>query len=1055
MADEVAKLGFDIDTQALLAAALAAEKAALAIGKVGQETEKTNNKTKEAKGPLDQFGQSANTITGHIQNLAARLGPQGGLAGHLNTLATSLPRVGSMLGSVGVAAAAAVGVVTALGAGYVALNFAVADAQDRHDVFVQRLRNALGDVRSANQALDGLRAMAAETGSGFQTLSEMFLRMARNADALGATNAQLLQLTETVSKLGIISGASQGELQSGMMQLGQALASGRLNGDELRSVMEQLPALARAIADGLGVSVGRLREMGAGGELTGQKVMGALLSQTQRVRAEFATLPDTVERAMQRSADATERLEQALARRIAASEFVRSLVNVFTGLKNQLAAAIDLPSLDQQIAALERRAIAIRQNAQAVAQLDATASTLGYGPESSRSPQQELDDLRNLSEQRRRLTQIASAEAERVARAPITAALEAARQADELGAKQRRLAETAATLRTGMDALNRAYGEGRVNRQDYIRDSQIISQGFQQVTQDIDDALGPLELFRRSIADLTAAQAAGGGTPGGTRIEQQVTQLVRQSGGRVTPAAAREAETDEAVKLAEQEARNIEHAAQMQERMTEARRNGRAAMLEEQAQQRVLNYAYEHFGDITLPKVIAAMNKLLVAARRDVLAGAADQVSQAAKTITDAITAANAQLQALPRGEYEVRRAEAEARASADRSGVGSGLRMQQFDSEERLRAEQALVTLTRERADAQARIDNAGNPRALTAAQERLQIERAILNVAGSERPALRAAMEQNFAAQRKAALDEQTASMREQLQYSQDQLAIAGQTGQQLSLSTAVLETNRRLRQAGVDLSSKEAQQQRDIAIQTAKTNEELQRQRQHAADIEAIWTTAAQGIQQALTDAFTKAFEQGKISGQDALQILGSFAQKMVQTVLQATVFSPLEQVLKQFGTQAITSIFGGGGAGLKTDIGGGGVDVMGMVPKHQGGMVGGFESGGRVVPYSVFLNAQRYHNGGMIGGDEVPIIAQRGERVLTASQQANMGGVNLIVNDMRGTGAPPIEQKDRGQGVDGKRMIEITVRDTTRKLLKSGDLDRDMANSYGASRRLTRR
>ena len=110
--------------------------------------------------------------------------------------------------------------------------------------------------------------------------------------------------------------------------------------------------------------------------------------------------------------------------------------------------------------------------------------------------------------------------------------------------------------------------------------------------------------------------------------------------------------------------------------------------------------------------------------------------------------------------------------------------------------------------------------------------------------------------------------------------------------------------------------------------------------------------------------------------------------------------------------------------------------------------------RYVPESVFRNARRYHNGGYIGGDEVPIIAQKGERVLTAGQQAGLG-TSVVINDMRGASAAPIEQKDRGQGIDGKRMIEIMVRDSTRKLLRSGELDRDMSANYGATRKLTRR
>lgn len=73
-----------------------------------------------------------------------------------------------------------------------------------------------------------------------------------------------------------ISGASATAAQAALTQFGQALASGQLRGEELNSVMEQTPALAKAIADGMGVSVGELRKKAQDGEMTIEKVIQAL-----------------------------------------------------------------------------------------------------------------------------------------------------------------------------------------------------------------------------------------------------------------------------------------------------------------------------------------------------------------------------------------------------------------------------------------------------------------------------------------------------------------------------------------------------------------------------------------------------------------------------------------------------------------------------------------------------------------------------------------------------------------------------------------------------------
>ncbi|WP_373224514.1 tape measure protein, partial [Proteus mirabilis] len=79
---------------------------------------------------------------------------------------------------------------------------------------------------------------------------------------------KVAELTETVSKAVAISGASATAAQAALTQFGQALASGQLRGEELNSVMEQTPALAKAIADGMNVSVGELRKKAQDGEMT-------------------------------------------------------------------------------------------------------------------------------------------------------------------------------------------------------------------------------------------------------------------------------------------------------------------------------------------------------------------------------------------------------------------------------------------------------------------------------------------------------------------------------------------------------------------------------------------------------------------------------------------------------------------------------------------------------------------------------------------------------------------------------------------------------------------
>jgi tape measure domain-containing protein len=133
-----------------------------------------------------------------------------------------------------------------------------------------------------------------DTRSAFGSTIELYSRVARNADNLGLSQKNLLALTKATNQAIRIGGSTTQEASAGVIQFSQALASGQLRGDELRSVMENLPRLAQALADGLGITIGELREMSEQGKLTADVVSQALLSQKDVIEDEFSELPKTV-----------------------------------------------------------------------------------------------------------------------------------------------------------------------------------------------------------------------------------------------------------------------------------------------------------------------------------------------------------------------------------------------------------------------------------------------------------------------------------------------------------------------------------------------------------------------------------------------------------------------------------------------------------------------------------------------------------------------------------------------------------------------------------------
>lgn len=107
------------------------------------------------------------------------------------------------------------------------------------------------------------------------------------------SSKEIVQFAEQLNKQLALSGASGASAQAAILQLEQGLASGVLRGDELNSVMEQAPALAKSIAEYLGVDVGQLREMGSQGQITADIVKNALFSAAEETNAEFAKTPMT------------------------------------------------------------------------------------------------------------------------------------------------------------------------------------------------------------------------------------------------------------------------------------------------------------------------------------------------------------------------------------------------------------------------------------------------------------------------------------------------------------------------------------------------------------------------------------------------------------------------------------------------------------------------------------------------------------------------------------------------------------------------------------------
>lgn len=182
-------------------------------------------------------------------------------------------------------------------AGYMAGLVTVSAAISKMDTYTG-LQNRLKLVTSSqvelNKATEDTFRIAQKTYSAWDSVLQVYQRFSDNAKTLNLTMNDTARLTETVSKAVAISGASASAADAALVQFGQALASGTLRGEELNSVMEQTPALAKAIAQGMGITVGELRSVAAEGKITSQEIVKALRNVEKDVDALFAKTDITI-----------------------------------------------------------------------------------------------------------------------------------------------------------------------------------------------------------------------------------------------------------------------------------------------------------------------------------------------------------------------------------------------------------------------------------------------------------------------------------------------------------------------------------------------------------------------------------------------------------------------------------------------------------------------------------------------------------------------------------------------------------------------------------------
>ena len=213
-----------------------------------------------------------------------------------NASNTASKKLGKLNSAKGMVKGALVGAAIAL-AGVVAKK--AIDMSDEYANMHARLDMIRDSTQTTEQLQKSIYTSAQRTGSAYTTMANGVAKMRMQAGDVFQNNGETIAFLETMNKSFVVGGASIEEQKSAMLQLTQAMASGKLQGDELRSLAETSPALIQAIANKLGVSRGEVKKLGADGKITADIVKTAMLDASEAIDQQFRNMPMTWGRAWQ------------------------------------------------------------------------------------------------------------------------------------------------------------------------------------------------------------------------------------------------------------------------------------------------------------------------------------------------------------------------------------------------------------------------------------------------------------------------------------------------------------------------------------------------------------------------------------------------------------------------------------------------------------------------------------------------------------------------------------------------------------------------------------
>lgn len=229
----------------------------ITIDKITRKTDEATNKMLKASNQTDKFNEKLNKTGNSSSFLSSGLGK---LAGTVLTITTALKGM---------------------------------QLSDELTNTNARLNLINDGLQTQAELQEKIYASATRSRGAYMDMAGAISKMGLLAGEAFGSNDELIAFTELIQKSFKVGGASQTEQSSAMLQLNQAMAAGKLQGDEFRSIMENAPMIAQAIANYTGKSKGELKELSSEGLITADIIKNAMFNASDEINAQFKQMPIT------------------------------------------------------------------------------------------------------------------------------------------------------------------------------------------------------------------------------------------------------------------------------------------------------------------------------------------------------------------------------------------------------------------------------------------------------------------------------------------------------------------------------------------------------------------------------------------------------------------------------------------------------------------------------------------------------------------------------------------------------------------------------------------